>query len=193
MSAKVNSSKYAVLGMLSLGPCSGYDIKKAIDRSIVHFWSESFGQIYPILRRLETDGLARRRHERQHGKPERQVYSLTPRGRAELERWLHTLARPEGFRSELLLKLFLGAQVPAESSMRQIQEFRQRQQALLSTYATIEAELRAKAAGEPNAAYWLITLRFGLRRASALALWAEESLRELARRQRSRRPRRRGA
>jgi PadR family transcriptional regulator, regulatory protein AphA len=186
--ARVNTSRYALLGLLSLGPRSGYDLKKLIDRSIAHFWNESFGQIYPILRGLEADGLARRRSERQHGKPDRQVYTLTGKGQTELQRWLQHPTRPEGFRSELLLKLFLGAHAPAEANVRQIQEFKQRQHALLSTYAGIEQRLRAEARDHPDLPYWLLTLRYGRRRATALARWSEEALTTL---QRLRRPPRR--
>src|SRR6266513_2814284 len=46
-----------VLGLLSLGPRSGYDIKAVVDRSTRFFWAASYGQIYPELRRLEEDGL----------------------------------------------------------------------------------------------------------------------------------------
>jgi DNA-binding PadR family transcriptional regulator len=45
-------SKYAILGMLSIAPMSGYDIKKQVETSISNFWSESYGQIYPALRNL---------------------------------------------------------------------------------------------------------------------------------------------
>ena len=46
-----------VLGLLSLGPRSGYDIKTVVDRSTRFFWAASYGQIYPELRRLEDEGL----------------------------------------------------------------------------------------------------------------------------------------
>lgn len=56
--ARQNKSQYALLGMLTLGEMSGYDIKKLFDTSLRNFWGESFGQIYPILRRLVREGLA---------------------------------------------------------------------------------------------------------------------------------------
>jgi len=189
MTARSNTSRYALLGLLSLGPRSGYDLKKLIDGSIAHFWSESFGQIYPILRGLEAEGLARRRSERQNGKPDRQVYSLTSRGREELQRWLQHPARPEGFRSELLLKLFLGAHVPLDATVRQIQEFRKRQQALLGTYAGLQRRLRSEARDHPDLPYWLMTLDYGQRRAAALARWSDEALTTLERMRRGRRRR----
>lgn len=186
MPARSNTSRYALLGLLSLGPRSGYDLKKLIDGSIAHFWSESFGQIYPILRRLEAEGLARRRSERQNGKPDRQVYSLTSKGEAELQRWLQQPARPEGFRSELLLKLFLGAHVPLDATVRQVQEFRRRQHALLATYTALERRLRTESRRHPDLPYWLMTLGYGQRRAAALARWSDEALTTLDRLRRNR-------
>ncbi len=176
-----DNTRYALLGMLSAGPRSGYDIKKAVDGSIAHFWSESFGQIYPILRRLAADGLVRRRHETQRGKPDRHVYSLTPRGRDALRAWLGQPARPESFRSELLLKLFLGRLAPAEASLAHLRQFQERQRALRETYAEIERRLRHSHARHPELPYWLMTLHYGQRRAEALSGWADDAVKTLRR------------
>jgi len=93
MAAKGGTTEYAVLGMLALGPGSGYDLKKRIEGSIAHFWSESYGQIYPILAHLASQGLVERRLERQKGKPDRQVYSITAEGQERLGAWLTAPAR----------------------------------------------------------------------------------------------------
>ena len=52
-----------ILGMLKLGVRTGYDIKKAIDFSTQFFWSASYGQIYPELKRLREAGLVRARSQ----------------------------------------------------------------------------------------------------------------------------------
>jgi DNA-binding PadR family transcriptional regulator len=181
MAARVNTSTYAILGVLSLGPHSGYDVKKLVERSIAHFWSESFGQIYPVLQRLEREGLAARRSERQKGKPDRQVYSITPRGSAALADWLGQPIRRETYRSELLLKLFLGGRLSPEDNIRHVQQFRAEQGQLLLAYADIERRLRHEHARHPDLPYWLMTLRYGRCRATALAGWADETLRALSR------------
>ena len=49
MKKRENKTKYAVLGMLSFAPKSGYEISQMIKNSTAFFWSESDGQIYPIL------------------------------------------------------------------------------------------------------------------------------------------------
>ena len=51
-----SAATWAILGLIALEPCSGYDVKRIVDRSIRHFWAASYGQIYPELRRLEKAG-----------------------------------------------------------------------------------------------------------------------------------------
>src|SRR5277367_6833605 len=99
----------ALLGLLSIKPMSGYDVRQLIPESIGHFWRESYGQIYPALKRLAAAGLVTRRTERQKGRPDRNVYSLTAAGRKQLRDWLGTPAAQAVPRDELLLKLFFGA------------------------------------------------------------------------------------
>jgi DNA-binding PadR family transcriptional regulator len=165
--------------MLSLGPGSGYDLKKRIEGSVAHFWSESYGQIYPMLSQLAEDGLAERTHERQQGKPDRQVYAITPKGRDELARWLAAPAKHEGFRSELLLKLFLGSHSAPDDNVGHVEDFQRRQQTLLDRYAAVRKGLRGSE--HPDAPYWLMTLSFGEHRCRALLQWCDETLRTLRR------------
>jgi DNA-binding PadR family transcriptional regulator len=179
MATKTGTTEYAILGMLALGPGSGYDLKKRIEGSIAHFWNESYGQIYPILRHLAGRGLVARRVERQKGKPDRQVYSITAEGQERLGAWLTEPARPESFRSELLLKLFFGRRRPVEDSIRHLERFRERQQALKRDYADVERTLRRERRAHPDLPYWLMTLRFGQYRAGALLRWSEETLKTL--------------
>src|SRR5437899_10500693 len=105
---KENKSRYAILGMLALKPASGYGIKKLMEQSTSNFWSESYGQIYPILKRLTEEGLATSHAEKQEGKPERNIYALTEQGKAELVNWLGEPAEEAPARIETLLKLFFG-------------------------------------------------------------------------------------
>ncbi|AKA68713.1 PadR family transcriptional regulator [Clostridium scatologenes] len=55
--AKINKTKYALLGVLTLSSGSGYDIKKFCDSSIGHFWNENYGHIYPVLKKMEEEEL----------------------------------------------------------------------------------------------------------------------------------------
>ena len=67
--AKVNKTKYAILGVLSLKPGSVYDIKKFCDKGISYFWNENFGHIYPVLKQMEAEGVITKTAEQNEGKP----------------------------------------------------------------------------------------------------------------------------
>ncbi len=184
------TTRFALLGLLSLGPCSGYGLKKLAEQSIAHFWSESYGQIYPTLRRLEAERLATRREEAGRGRPDRQVYTLTRAGRRELERWLVLPARFEPPRSELLLRLFFGGQAPLAASRRQVEAFRALHRHLLERYDQVERGLRARYARHPGLRWWLMTLSFGRYRSRAFCDWCEETLAALGGKGRRRREKR---
>ena len=161
--------------MLSIRSMSGYDIKKLIETSISNFWTESYGQIYPILKTLVAEKLVTRKTEKTSGKPDRHVYALTASGRRALREWLARPPIPKAPRNELLLKLFFGEEIPVAASLAHITEFRQRQEELLERYAAIEQEIKAKHRANPNAPFWLITVAYGRRESEALLRWCDDA------------------
>lgn len=174
--SRENKSKYAVMGLLAVSPMSGYDIKKKIERSTSNFWNESYGQIYPILKKLLAQGLATQAVEEQLGKPDRHVYKLTDKGQQELQSWLVEPAEPQVERIEILLKLFFGQQVAVADKIRHVEQFRERQQQLLQKYQAIEQEMLGKETDDPNFPYWLITASYKLHVTKALINWCDETL-----------------
>jgi PadR family transcriptional regulator, regulatory protein AphA len=107
---------WAVLGLLGLKPMSGYDIKRAVDRTIRHFWAASYGQIYPELKRLEEAGwIAGKDADR--GARSRRVYRITAAGRRELEGWLHGYETRIEMRDESLLRLFFADELPRDEGL----------------------------------------------------------------------------
>jgi len=174
--AKENKSKYAVLGALSVCPGSGYDIKKLMEQSSSNFWNESYGQIYPILKQLIDEGLATSQAEKQEGKPERYVYTLTERGTEELQRWLTEPVEYVVERNEFLLKLYFGKHLTVEKNIEHVRTFQQMQTQLLRKYENIERYLQAGTASDPDLLYPLLPLRYGIHRCQALLAWCEETL-----------------
>lgn len=174
-----SKTRYAILGALTLEPMSGYQIKEVIGRSIGHFWSEGYGQIYPTLKQLASAGLVTSRVEPGRGKPDRHVYTLTTTGWDELRRWL---ARPaesmQAGRSELLLKLFFGRHAAGGTNLEHVRRHREMLSALITQYEAIAVELDAES--DPDQPYWLITLRHGLHVARASLAWCEETITRLA-------------
>jgi len=174
--AKENKSKYALLGLLSIYPGSGYDIKKFMEQSTSNFWNESYGQIYPILKQLVEEGLATSHTEKQEGKPERYIYTLTGKGREELRHWLAEPIEYTVERNELLLKLFFGLQSPVANNIEHVQHFRTLQERLLHKYQGIETFLQANCVNNPDLCYSLITVRYGILRCQALLTWCDETI-----------------
>ena len=168
-------SQYALLGLLSRGSHSGYDLKKQIESSIGHFWRESYGQIYPNLKLLERTGHVTSELERQEGRPDKKVYTITNAGRAALERWLEGSPKPTPPRNELLLKLFFAHHSP-ERAAEHVRGYKQRFEEDSETYKGIERWLETEHAGHPALPYWLMTLSYGRLEAEALLKWCDETL-----------------
>lgn len=176
---KGGATPNALLGLLSLGPMSGYDIRALIPRSIGHFWSESYGQIYPGLKRLAAEGLVEKKTERQKGRPDRHLYSLTKDGRERLREWLKLPVADEVPRSELLLKLFFGAHAAPGVNREHVAATQRAHEQALKTYAAVEKKLRKEECEDPQLPYWLMTLSFGKHHSKAALAWCRETLKEL--------------
>src|SRR5260370_2266474 len=83
-----NTLRYIILGLLGAHPMSGYDIKRAFDRSLATYWNAGNSQIYTTLKALATRGLLSSELIYHEGRPNRRVYHLTEAGRAALDMWL---------------------------------------------------------------------------------------------------------
>lgn len=82
------SLKHGLLGLLSYGDMTGYELTKAFEDSLAFFWRAQMSQIYRELNAMEEDGWLTSRAVIQTDKPNKRVYSITESGRAELGRWL---------------------------------------------------------------------------------------------------------
>ncbi len=83
------SLDHILLGLLR-EPATGYDLKNVFSETVRHFWSARLSQIYPTLKRLEQQQMLRSRREPSPKGPDRKVYTVTDKGRAELLTWLRS-------------------------------------------------------------------------------------------------------
>jgi len=88
MHSRIPSLGYALLGLLQQKPASGYDLRKIFSSTSMKTYSDSPGAIYPALGRLEKQGLVRGTVEEGSGLRRRQIFRLTPKGLAELKKWI---------------------------------------------------------------------------------------------------------
>jgi DNA-binding PadR family transcriptional regulator len=190
---KQNQTAWLILGMLSIEPNrSGYDIRKAVESSVSYFWRESYGQIYPTLKRLAAAGLIIPRRQGLKGRAERQEYSLSAKGRARLRGWLAAPYRDYPIRSEFLLKLFFGRAVPLAVSVQHIRTFHERSRRLLATLLELQRQARARHRGNPHLPFWMLTLTWGICATRAVIDWSGRALANLRAKPRRALPRKRG-
>ncbi len=180
MGKRENKSKYAILGILNMSPGSGYDIKKLFEEKFSYFWNESYGQIYPILRRLSAEGLTVCSVKRQTGKPDRHIYSITDRGRKVLRSWLLEPAKRQVGRHEIILKLIFGDHVTVKDQIDQIEQFKNHHIRELDEMKNIRKQLESidHKSVKP---YWLMSAKYGQYLNKAYINWADDTLTELRR------------
>jgi PadR family transcriptional regulator AphA len=166
-----------ILGMLKLGVGTGYDIKKVIDFSTRFFWTASYGQIYPELKRLRKAGLVRA-EEDPRGKVKRTVYSLTPKGEQALHDWL-TDSQDVLFeiRDESLLRLFFGDLLSRDEVIANLRTQEQIFELILLRFREIEVE--AKQGAAEGRVYPYVALRYGLDFIAFARDWYAEKARRL--------------
>lgn len=177
--AQPNRTKTALLGFLSWGPMSGYDLRRLIEGSIANFWSEGYGRIYPMLAQLAADGLATRTETRSEGGRPRNVYEITAAGRDELAHWLQEPPVPRPRRNERLLKLFFGARSDLAVSREHVAAYRTELEETREHYGEIRERLEATKDPPVDQRFWLMTLRQGELEVEADLRWCAEVLEEL--------------
>ncbi|QMU97758.1 PadR family transcriptional regulator [Microbacterium esteraromaticum] len=104
------SVRQSLLAILDQGPCYGYQLRAEFDRRTGSTWPLNVGQIYNTLERLERDGLVEKGDVDEQG----HVYwQITAAGRADVSAWLQSpVARAQGTRDELAIKLAVAATLP---------------------------------------------------------------------------------
>ncbi len=173
---RLPTTSFGILGLLTFGERSGYDLSKLASQSIGFFFSPAKSHIYSELRRLVSLGYATEREVEQERRPDKRVYAITDSGRDALGEWLESPeVEPDEFKSPFLLKIFFGAQTSPETLLVQLERMRARYQEELETYRTIERVIR----NEPTLFYPYLTLRCGLKASRASIRWIDETIAEL--------------
>lgn len=102
------SIENAILGLLSWRSLSGYDLKKIFEDSPILYWSGNNNEIYRSLLKLHHTGLVAYQYQPQENLPARKLYTLTPSGRAELEKWAAATPQLPQLRHSLFIQLAWG-------------------------------------------------------------------------------------
>jgi DNA-binding PadR family transcriptional regulator len=174
--SRASTTRFAVLAALAIGPMTGAEVRRLIGESIGHFWSESYGQLYPALAAMTRDGLVDRREDGR-----RTVYTVTDAGMAALRAWGEGPLPDRPARNDLLLRLFTGRHLAPDRLLELVRDARARQEASLRRLRLAE-EAPPEDRAHPDFPYWDATLRFGLLVGEAVLRWCDETERMLVQR-----------
>jgi len=169
--ATLTVTEVAVLGLLTPGPMSGYELKKYAEASVGYFWDPAKSQIYAVLPRLVEAGYATSRKVAQEQRPDKQVYRITRRGREALRDWIElTPPPPDPARNALLLKVFFGDLADPAAVLEQV---RARREAAEELKAELD-EIDERSTGRDRDFYPSLTRSYGQHWADAVIRWAKE-------------------
>jgi PadR family transcriptional regulator AphA len=174
-SAGLSTTEFAVLGLLSFGERSGYELKKAAEAGVGYVWTAAKSHVYGVLPRLVEGGFATTRRVAQKRRPDKQVYRITKKGERAFYAWLEEPVEERGGRSPFLLKIFFGGRMSKQTLIGHIERKRKEVVRELDEYREIEKRI----ATDERSYYGYVTLRWGLAEARAFIRWADQIIREL--------------
>jgi PadR family transcriptional regulator, regulatory protein AphA len=181
------SLSYAMLGILSYGPMTGYNLKKVFDKSISQVWVASLSQMYRELSSLEKKGYVSSHVQKQEDRPDKKVYTLTEEGENAFNNWLRDFPEKLSFaqRDAFMLRIFFGSKLEKEEIINQFQRFILEKNQHLRTLNEIEKNF-SRCSGEfllesseKEELFWHFTIKKGKMTLKTLISWAEECIEEL--------------
>lgn len=106
---RLTETSYVVLGLIeAMQPATPYDLKRAAEAGVQHFWALPHTQLYSECGRLAEAGLLSEKREATGRR--RRIYRITTAGVKALDKWRHDPeTQPYELRDPGLLKLFFGA------------------------------------------------------------------------------------
>lgn len=139
------SIQYAILGLLSWKPATGYDLKKIFETSSALYWSGNNNQIYKSLLELQNNDLVSHTVEHPSAGPSKKIYSITEKGLSDLKQWVLSKPSLPEFRKSILLQLAWSDRL----SKGQIDELLQNYERQIHMHLMMEQEKQRRNQFEP--------------------------------------------
>ncbi|MEW4427904.1 PadR family transcriptional regulator [Paenibacillus pabuli] len=173
---RINTTHFAILGLLRLKPMSAYELVKFSKESIGLFWNESYGHIHKSIKQLQLEGSVSVVEEAETGR-RKIVYGITEQGCDQLDSWLVLPPEEPVMRNELLMKLFVSDERHIPQLITFLEEELIANEQLITMLAGIKASVPT---GESKQAQlWLLTLDYGERYLRMTLEWCKHALETL--------------
>jgi PadR family transcriptional regulator AphA len=121
----LNTTTYAMLGMLAVRSWTTYELAKQMDRGLGRLWPRARSNLFNEPKKLVAHGLAEATQEHT-GRRARTVYTITAAGREALRAWLATPGQGPVLEFELMLKVFFadhGSRTDALAAVAHIRDW----------------------------------------------------------------------
>ncbi len=180
LASSVPGSIFRLMALLGNGPKSGYDISTEISSEEFTSWKDSFGNIYPNLRKMVGLGLAEKQRDDFKGR-KRVYYSLTSTGRELLDRWLMEPPQRTPVRMELLFKLKFSPHLGIGVILQHLSEYMNFCRMNHPMYEKWLADVERSAEGSLEYEVTRLTSDFWYRFTKTLLEWSEDTVERLER------------
>lgn len=173
--------KHGILGLLSYGDMTGYEITAVFRDSLSHFWEAQTSQIYRELAALEKKGWAKSTRVAQKFKPDKNVFSITASGRDELSRWVRDDAPKASVRNAMLMRTIFRGECGIDENIEYFKRLPDKEAVFADRpNPSVAAAGYAETVGDPlRALYWKFTIDFGVMYETMLREWCADCVREL--------------
>jgi DNA-binding PadR family transcriptional regulator len=162
-----------ILGFIYDKPMSGYEIKQMMENSVSYFFDASFGAIYPALRKMEKEGLVEKQVVQQEGKPNKNLFAITDKGKEQFQIYLNSPINPTIMRSDILIRIFFGRFTTKEKITQWLLEEREKNQEMYDNLKRIAEKF------PEMEQYKRFTLKYGIRQAEMVMEMINEELNKL--------------
>ncbi len=152
--------QYAILGLLSWQPLSGYDLKKIFVDSAILYWSGNNNQIYKALLQLHEEGLVTQEILNQEYLPAKKTYTITEKGQAALKAWVLSLPELPEVHNAFLIQLSWADLLTEPELEAMLRRYEEEVQVQLLMQKEKARRMEPSSARTPREAYlWEMTLK----------------------------------
>jgi PadR family transcriptional regulator, regulatory protein AphA len=178
---ELTTTSYAILGFLAIQPWSTYELAAQMRRNLHYFWPRAESNLYAEPKRLLDGGFATARSE-PVGQRRRTIYSITPKGRRALKRWLREPAGESRLESETLVKIMFAPYGSKNDLLAHLQRFRIEFEARQANLRAIFDEYRANADPFPERIHInVVCYRLIWEQTQAAAAWTSWAIEQVER------------
>ncbi|HET8524790.1 MAG TPA: PadR family transcriptional regulator [Thermomicrobiales bacterium] len=174
-------AEHAILGLLMLddGAGHGYDLARHFTdgQPLATVLRLEAGMLYHHLKKLARAGWVTSTVEPQGSRPPRQIYRITPEGRAEVHRWLsEPVTKTREIRLEFLVKLYFAWRFNQRQAARLVAEQQETLRGLAASLTDQMARVSSdgSAPREQDAAFLRQVLALRLAQTQAAIDWLEQ-------------------